>query len=171
MRPAHTQYVAIADSAQARLFSCDASERGPEVYRLNPIKSLENPKLRERTSEPYTETRPGLRRAGAEGGGHAVDDRRTNHRQELTRRFAKKVTNSMEACFNKHPMQILVVASPKMLGLLRDGLSEQGSGFPASNEMTFLPKNLTRLTSSQIHDQLAATGLLPARCAPSEGTN
>lgn len=66
--------------------------------------------------------RPGRRFGGTDGNRHAVDGERSTQRHE-TEMFAKQVARALDGGRTRHEFDRLVlIAAPRMLGMLRDAL-------------------------------------------------
>jgi protein required for attachment to host cells len=66
--------------------------------------------------------RPGRRFGGTDGNRHAVDGERSTQRHE-TEMFAKEVARALDGGRTRHEFDRLVlIAAPRMLGMLRDAL-------------------------------------------------
>lgn len=124
--------VVVADERQANFF--DASKYGaPLALRA----SLENPSGGKKDIDLETD-RPGRRFGGASGVGHGrgpqqahhhgVDGERSTERHELAL-FAKEVAQKIYNDRVKHEFdRLVIIAGPKMLGLLRQELPETCKG-------------------------------------------
>ncbi len=153
--------IAIVDAARARLYTFEelAGPNGP-AQELRECADLIDPDRRLRPSELFSDTRPGSDRAPS-GRGYAVNDRRDSHMDQLDRRFAVEVTARLTDLVREHGCRRLIVAaSPRMLGHLRSAGADLFGGRLAVDE---IDRDLTHLSSPQIHDLLAARGVLPAR--------
>jgi protein required for attachment to host cells len=90
-----------------------------------------------------------------------LDDHRTDHIAELDTRFAKEIVADLTRIIRDEEFaHLIVVASPKMLGRVRPelvALRKSGIGIDE------IPQDLTRLTSPQMHDHLAALHVIDPR--------
>ncbi|MGF1509748.1 MAG: host attachment protein [Myxococcota bacterium] len=157
--------VLVVDAARARHFMLRAPDgvTTPTFDPLTEVGQTTRPDARARDSERLSESRPGLRQGGAPTSGHAVSDRRGSRRREDDRRFATRVAEEATQMWRKtNVSRAVVVAGPRMLGLLRTTLEEAQSGAPRWSTRE-LGRDLTRCTSAALHDQLAAQGCLPPR--------
>lgn len=158
------QYVGIlvADAARARIYTFEelAAPPGHPTQELRECVDLINPERRSRPSDLLSETRPGADRTPS-GRVHAVSDRREGHMRDLDRRFAADMTDAIHRLIREEGLhRLLLVASPRMLGYLREALEPLvRSGITVEH----LERNLTRLSTPQLQDHLAGAGLLPAR--------
>jgi protein required for attachment to host cells len=149
--------IAIVDAAHARLFTYDE--------RLEEIKDLVNPGRRLRASEMFSETRPSLGQNPGRNTSHepgsAKDDHRDDHIEMMDAKFAKEVLAEIERIMvSDKYLHLILVASPKMLGELRKG---DGVLHRPGITVDEIARDLTKLTSSQLHDHLAQLDLIPPR--------
>jgi protein required for attachment to host cells len=88
--------------------------------------------------------------AGGGGGSHGYDDRKTEAEQERAR-FVPYVAETVAAVWRKgeHDRAVLI-AGPKMLGLLRDGLTDDVKAAIVAD----LPKDLVKLNAHDLADHL-----------------
>jgi protein required for attachment to host cells len=76
--------------------------------------------------------RPGRRFGGTDGNRHAVDGERSTERHE-SELFAKTVARTLDGARTRQEFDRLVlIAAPRMLGLLRDALPEPCRGIVAA---------------------------------------
>ena len=126
---------------------------------------MARPDGRARARDLHSESRPPQRAdlfAGP-GSGHAVSDHREDRRRESSRDFADSVVEAASRVWRTLPScEIVVVASPTMLGLLRPALGRRTGG-PAAPPVRELARDLCKLAPAALHDALAGAGLLPAR--------
>jgi protein required for attachment to host cells len=163
--------VIAADAGRARILTLEINESSDSAQptSLVEISDLSNPARRARDRDLFSDTRPGLRREGAHGPRHAVDDGRASQRQEADKRFAELVAEQAEAAWRRHPTcHVVLVAPPRMLGTLRPALARRHP-CPATSEIEELDKDLSQLAPAALHDALAQAGLLPARARPPTG--
>ncbi len=153
--------IVAADAARARLFTFeefDAPE-GVKTQELREEKTLVDPARRRRPSELFSDSRPGLDRAPS-GRGFAVDDHRDASRRQMDRIFAGEIARAIEEQTRAHGCtRLIVAASPRMLGMLR----ELAPLAPSGIELSEIDRDLAHLSRAQLHDHLAARGLLPPR--------
>lgn len=153
--------VVVADGARARFFSLKpaelpAFEGGPD---LDEREDLVNPEKEQTSRELFSNLKTGRNRAPGGGPAHGYDDHRDQHEDEFERRFARRVAARIDEL---SPLEhIVLVADPRLLGFLRTELAaKQGT------EVRELGKDLSGLSSTEIHSHLAAAGLLPERVPP-----
>lgn len=155
--------VLAADGARARVFVLRISdgEHVPTLAPLVEVAQATNPDRRAKDSELFAESRPGLRREGPGVPQHGVDDRREGHRRDTERRFAAQAVDEAERAFREHGVtRVALVASPAMLGVLRQVMRNDAHQPWTVRE---LARDLSRLSGPALHDALADNGLLPPR--------
>jgi protein required for attachment to host cells len=154
--------VAVIDGTKARFFTLEPSNISE--YESSP-KLIEHDGLFNSTKELHGQdlwatTKTGRNR-GANGQSHSYDDRRDNHIVELERRFiqaiATKISNLSQA---DRVQQLLLIAEPQILGLMRESVLP---GLSKQIQVSELAKDLCQLSSNELHEYLAKKQLLPAR--------
>lgn len=158
--------VVVADEGRARVFVVEdeAMLGHGRVPVLVERESFVDPMVRlpgrELVSEPMTG-----RGKGGPGGGvgmQSLDDRRGPRDREERRRHARTVADGLVEMLADEPRggRVVLAASPKMLGALRDALGRvEQAGF----EIVERAEDLTRLGAHDLHAHLAKQGLLPGR--------
>jgi len=138
-------WVLVADTTRARVFSVEKATPG-----LQEVETLVHTESRLHEQELTSDQRPG-RRQGSDGTGghsmgHEVDPKRQEHQ-----RFAKEISAYLEGAHTaKRFERLYVVAAPAFLGDLRNHLSK----VVAQAVSAEIPKNITRLTATEIRDHL-----------------
>jgi protein required for attachment to host cells len=97
----------------------------------------------------------------APGGGqtHTYDDHRQKHEAEYERRFAGKITDRIVEVTQAHEVsQLVMIADPRMLGLLRDELGDRHIGNLKIREVE---ADLTRFSAPELLKYLTERDLLP----------
>lgn len=150
----------VADAARARLFTFTPFRQPANgMPHLVERADLVDPARRLRPSEQLSETRPPSNRSPS-GVGFAADDHRQEYLHELDRRFAAEIMRQAEEIITETDSdRLVVVASPNMLGLLRehtaplrrDGLDIEESAM-----------DLTHEAAPRLERHLTEAGLLPA---------
>jgi protein required for attachment to host cells len=158
--------IAIVDASRARLYTYD--EAGDPTHQLAEVKDLVNVGRRMKVGDTVSNSEPGVswssKDGGANGGANArssTDDHRDAKVDELDTRFAKEIVQNIESLVNEDGFRhLIVVASPKMLGLMR-----QTDGVLHRADLTIdeISRDLAKLTSAQLHDHLASMNLIPPR--------
>jgi protein required for attachment to host cells len=159
-RRMHRSCIAVVDASRARLFTLQRSADHGEMHEeLSEQRDLVHPARRRRTSELFSESRPGTNRTGRLH--YAFDDHREAHVAELDAEFAREVVDELAALIRStHAQRLILCASPHMLGQLRDVGRELHRAVPSIDEV---PRDLVKLAPAQLRDQLASYGLLPPR--------
>jgi len=145
--------IAIVDAAHARLYSYEPGDNNEPGLREE--RDLVSPG---RQAHGMFSDHP----ARAPGDNHGTkDDHRGDHLHELDLRFARDVVGEIERLVRERGLaHVIVVATPKMLGELRqvdEPLRKDGI------VLDEVQQDLAWLTPPQIHDHLAAMSLLEPR--------
>jgi len=150
--------IAVVDATHARLFTLDRTSDATGVHEeLSEDRDLVNPARRLRPSELFTETRPPLGRTG--GVQYTIGDHRDEHIDEMDAEFSRAITSEVaDLIREKGAERLIVCASPRMLGNLREVRGALASGALVIDE---IPRNLTKLTPTQIREHLESYGLVP----------
>jgi len=154
--------IVVADGRIACFYAIEAAgtPRARTIL-VEQARVVDGVELRERgramTGRPRTETNTN-REAGPV---HPIDAQRERHRIELDRRFGRQIADKAgELTCGWEEGVIVLVADPRLLGLMRGGLRE---ALPRGVELKELAKDYTQLSPAELHDSLAHNGLLPAR--------
>ncbi|HEX7013287.1 MAG TPA: host attachment protein [Steroidobacteraceae bacterium] len=132
----------VADQREANFFDLRNGVAQPES-RGTIINEASGLKDRDLESD-----RSGRRFGGTHGARHAVDGERSTERHE-TEQFAREVARAIEGARVRHEFDRLVlVAEPRMLGLLREALPESCRAVVAAE----IPKDLVHHEPSVIRD-------------------
>jgi protein required for attachment to host cells len=155
--------VLVADAARARVWVLDMDRSGgTATCELVDVAEITNPMLRARNVDLVSSSGTG-RRGGARTPLHSPPDHRDHHRRDLERHFAAQVAEEAAAVWRRYPScEVIVVASPVMLGLLRPAIDRQ-IGANGQIHLRELARDLTKLTGPALHDLLAEDKLLPER--------
>ncbi|RMH39161.1 MAG: hypothetical protein D6689_17460 [Deltaproteobacteria bacterium] len=156
-----TRWVVVTDARRARLLRLERDE-ATEVHRLVELEALVHAGRRQRPSEVFTESRPGLRASDPGAGLHATDDHRERHIEEWDRRFARDVARALAERIRGTGGTVVLAASEHMLGLLREELPRFVDGVDVKEYAV----NLAGARPAEIHDALAERGALPPRRRP-----
>ncbi|HEY5951115.1 MAG TPA: host attachment protein [Kofleriaceae bacterium] len=156
--------VLVADAARARVLvlAVDRTRLGAPIAALVEVADLTNPMLRARDVEAVSDSGTG-RRGGAKTPLHATPDHRDHRRRDIERHFAALVAEEAAAVWRHYPScELIVVASPVMLGLLRLAIDRL---IRAKEQINIheLARDLTKLSAPMLHDFLAEAALLPER--------
>ncbi|ACK73442.1 conserved hypothetical protein [Gloeothece citriformis PCC 7424] len=154
--------VAVIDGTRARFFTLEPAE-SPE-YQSGP-NLIERDCLTNTTNETqgrdlWANTKTGRNR-GAGSQAHGYDDHRQKHLNEFERSFAKEIVNKIiHLSHDYHAQEVIVVAEPKILGLVREFITSQ---VPKTLKVQELPKDLCKLKALEIHEYLSDKKMLPRR--------
>jgi len=156
--------VVLADAARARIFTLEPAalpemESGPNLTEYH---DLVNPEMEQADKDLWSEMKSGRNRASS-GAAHGYDDHREKHADEFVARFARQVADDVVRVVNSRKAKHLVVlAEKRMLGFLRNTM---GSGLNGV-QVHEVAKNLSKLSTAELHNRLAQDGLLPKRQRP-----
>ena len=136
-------WVIVADKSKARIFTV-ADPRGALMDEV----VLEHPQARER-EQTLTSDRPG-RSFDSKGQGRHAMGKSVEPDQQETIRFAKQITDHVQAAHNEGRCdRLLLVAGPPLLGLLREPLNTL-TGLRVSE----IEKNLGQYDAREIRKHL-----------------
>ncbi len=149
--------VIVADGTRARMFDLQKDAALHAGSRLAEKMVLTNTAHTARgTDAPHVRSeRNSNRQAGPM---HPQDAERDWHRMEVERRFAREIAAHASAMLKAGgARRLILVAEPRMLGLLRPGIRAAAGKRAAVSE---LARNHTRLTPSRLHQRLVADELI-----------
>lgn len=149
----------MADASRARLFTFQRSTEA-EGLREEMIeqRDLVNPARRGRLANQLEDARPGMGRCG--GLQYGLDDRGESIIQHMDAEFSRTIVGELaDMMMSARAERLILCASPRMLGQLREVGADLRRGIPIIDEV---PRDLVKLTPTQLRDQLASYGLLPA---------
>ena len=138
-------WVVVADSSRARIFTVDSPTSA-----LTEFRSMVHPEGRQH-EQAMTSDLPGSQ-AGFDGRHHAVSNE-TDPKQHEAIKFAKTISHYLEESAGKHGYtQLVIVAAPAFLGLLREQLAAE-----TLKRITLeLNKDLTQHRTEDIRQHLPA---------------
>jgi protein required for attachment to host cells len=152
--------VIVADRARARLFVTAApAERfvGAALVELQELEDLIDPEGELTGNELFSSSRSGTNRS-PHGANFEYDDHRERHREEVERRFAKRIALATKQLLARESASRLVLAvEPHMLGILRQ---ELGDTLPGVASRLELAENLSWHTPRHILETLEHRGVL-----------
>jgi protein required for attachment to host cells len=158
----------VADAARARFITLQPpDELTPDQgSRLVEHSDLVNPEAELPDRELFSE-RSGRTHGSPSGSAHGSDDHRARHREELERRFARRVLEAAQRFVAERSLGRLVIAAePHLLGVLRAELERH----PLSGaSVVDIAEDLSRRALDDIAAVLAHRGLLSAAQAPRAG--
>ncbi|PPD47485.1 MAG: host attachment protein [Methylobacter sp.] len=136
-------WILVADNSRARIFTADTPSSALEE--IEGLAHLEG-RLHDRE---MTSDLPGKIKS-SDGGGHAFEQP-TDPKQHESDNFAHQIARHLEAAYNdKQFAQLLIIAEPSFLGLLRHCLPEQ-----VKKQVSFeLDKNITMESAADIRKHL-----------------
>jgi protein required for attachment to host cells len=153
--------VIVTAGAHARFFTLEPVEF-PELEsgpRLITCGELFNPHKEIADRDLYTDSKTGRGRAARGGPAHGYDDHRLQHKDEINRRFSRKVLT--EACSlikATNARCVVLVAPSHLLGMLRQELHVLDK---LGVEVQKVAKDMTKFSRKRIHDVLAKEQILP----------
>lgn len=160
--------IILVDGAHARFFTLEIPE-DPSVdggARLVEHQDLVNPEADVPERALFSDRR-GSAHASPTGGAHALDDGRERHREELERRYVRRLVDEAERFVQREEARrLLLVAEPRLLGVLREQLRYERL---RQVEVIEVGENLCQRPSDQVQSILALRGLVPAAAAPDVG--
>ncbi len=137
-------WVVVADEAKARILSTSKS-----TDPLIEIQSLSSSEAYDREQDLVSD-KPGRGSNGSGQGKHAMDEKMT-HKEQYAVRFAKELADLLEKNQQKKTyMNLIVVAAPHFLGLLR---KELGKGVTELVSLE-IDKDLTMMEPQAIREHL-----------------
>jgi protein required for attachment to host cells len=152
--------VAVIDGARARFLTLEPldfpeHQSGPDLIEQD---NLSNETGDKADQELWANVKTGRNR-GSGGRAHSYDDHRQNHRVEFEKRFTQDIANKIAQLIQEHePQELVLVAEPQILGIMRDTLNAGGLRGVRCSE---LAKDLCHLKAHDLHENLASKGLLP----------
>lgn len=153
--------VIAADGGRARLFVVVADDGEQPGLSLVEREDLVNPEYRAHGADLPGRTR-GERVSNRQAGDvHPVDARRDQHRLEIERRFAREIAQHAGTLTQSWTSgSVVLVADPRMLGLLREPLRK---ALRQDIDLKELAKDYSHFTASELRDHLALNHLMPAQ--------
>lgn len=137
-------YILVADGSRARLLSSQGINK--------PLKEVEGAQfhIELKPDRELQTDRPGRVQESANVARHAIE--RENLRRKQKEEFALKLANVLEECLSKKEYQRLIVAAPpEALGNIRAALSDGVRSLLFAE----VPKDLTKMTSAEVHAHLS----------------
>ncbi len=142
------KYVLVINQVAARLFSSERNNAS-----LASVWEVSHPDGRLKDSELNSD---GPGKMNDAGGPHkSALEPNVSAKDTETQRFIKQIVISLKQLTVEGPVELVVIAGPKMLGMLRPELSKV-SAIAVSNE---IGKDLPNATSQEISDYLTRTPL------------
>lgn len=153
--------VVVTGGAHAHFYTLEPAEfpeleSGPKLVHCG---DLFNPQKESAGKDLYADPKTGRGRAARGGPAHGYDDHRSHHKDELDRRFSRKILAEICSLVKANNARCVVVVAPApMLGMLRQelhALNKRGV------EVMKVAKDMTKFSSRRIHDSLAKENMLP----------
>lgn len=160
--------IVVADSARARFFTLEVPIEPllDGAVRLVERGDLVNPEAELPEQELFSD-RPGRGHASSTAPAHGLDGQRSQHRRERERRHARRVAVEIEQFVaRQEATQLLLVAEPRLLGVLREQLDERRLRV---GQIVEIPENLSRRSLREIQSSLVRRAAVP-RSAPPAGS-
>lgn len=151
--------IAVVDASRARLFTFQRSSEVEGVHEeLTEQRDLVNPARRRRSADLFSDTRPGVARTA--GVQYGLDDHRDDSIAHMDSEFSRAIVGELADMVRAaRADRLIVCASPHMLGDLRDAGDELRRAVAVIDEV---PRDLVKLTPTQLRARLASYGILPA---------
>jgi len=150
--------VVVADGARARIFVLEPEGGRAGAPSLVEKADLANAGYGARGADaPQVRTERNTNRQT--GPMHPVGEKREQHRLEVERRFGVRIAERVaEVVKGWNDGSIVLVADPRLLGLMREVLREA-----VKSEITLkeLAKDYAHLSATELHERLAGNGLIP----------
>ncbi|MBW2309664.1 MAG: host attachment protein [Deltaproteobacteria bacterium] len=153
--------VVVTGGAKARFYTLEPVdfpelESGPNLVHCG---DLFNPQKESSGKDLYADPKTGRGRAARGGPAHGYDDHRSQHKDELDRRFSRKILTEISSLVKANNARCVVLVAPApMLGILRQelhALSKRGI------EVMKVAKDMTKFSARRIHASLAKENILP----------
>lgn len=146
--------IVVADGGRARLFTASL-RAGANAARLQEREDLVEIERGLPAREIWAD------RSGQNRPGSGFDERRGRHREEVERKFAKRIVAAVANLVRRVPAEALVVvAEPRMLGMLRGPLD---AALPSTLPRMEIGADLTWQALPHLQAVLAQHGALPER--------
>lgn len=146
-------WILVADGAHARIFNAETAKST-----LTEIESFAHPETQQH-EQALTSDLPGRQAGGSIAGHHSVESQ-TDPKEYEGIKFARELCRHLEIAHNEQKFrQLIVVAAPSFLGLLREEMSDN-----VSKVVTLeLDKDIVKFNDHAIRQHLPA--ILPHRAA------
>jgi protein required for attachment to host cells len=154
--------VVVADGAKARLLFLEVAPgaAGQATNKLSEIEGLVNPESELTGSELWSSLKSGQHVAPGGGQTHTYDDHRQKHEAEYERRFSRQIADRIVEVTQAHEVsQLVMIADPRMLGLLRD---ELGDRYMGNLKIREVEADLTQFSAPELLKYLTERDLLPS---------
>lgn len=150
--------VVVANGNKARFFTLENPdmpevESGPNLVKHKDINRQE---LESLNNELWSENKSGGNR-GHGGQSHGYDDHRTQHEDDVERRFANTIADECKRISHNKRTNVVLVSQKRMLGHLRSALDTRLHGVNTDE----LAKDLIKLSPQALQTHLAREKLVP----------
>jgi protein required for attachment to host cells len=120
-----TWNIVVADGSRARLLRAELLP-GTSAARLKERELLLSPERGLRGRDTFSNLKTGRHRAPPRFAAHGYDDHRLRHRDEIERRFARRIADATAKLVGRDPSgPLVIVAEPRLLGMLRRPLADR----------------------------------------------
>jgi len=154
-------WVIVADGARARFMALEQRNEQPRRAALRLVESarLSNPDHTVKGRRDTRKIKSGRDTGRGRMAPHGYTDKREPHEEEVLRRFASRIAAQAAALAAAgKATSMVLVADPRMLGLLRVALEPVAK---AGVKLRELAHDYTWCTAPQLQRHLAENGLLP----------
>jgi protein required for attachment to host cells len=155
----NTKCILVADGVRARFFAYDPTPVAPHRSRLTELSALAVPELADKPGTRFSGERSESH-GHVHGHGFALDDHRAQHDLETEKKFAADVAHEAGQALSRLGVgALIVVADPRMLGMLRPALEKVLHA--EQIEVQSLARELSKLSAMDLEEHLRHAGLLP----------
>ena len=154
-------WVIVADGARARFMTVERNTGRPPRSALRLVESarLSNPEHTAKGRRDRRKIKSGRDTGRGSVAPHGYTDHREPHETELLRRFASRIAQqAVTLVTGGRAASVVLVAEPRMLGLLRVALEPVKK---AGVKLSELERDYTWCSAPQLQRHLAENGLLP----------
>jgi protein required for attachment to host cells len=150
--------IAVVDATRARLFTYQSAVDMQELASLHEESDLINVTRHRRPSELFSDSPGSDRVRGFVPRGFAYYDHRDAHMAQFDAVFARDIGEQIAQVSRAGGyVRLILIASATMIGEMRKVVRDRDLVIDE------VPRDLVKLTPSQLHDRLAELRLLPAR--------
>lgn len=152
----------VIDNARARFLVLDTPPDDPDSPSLLvECDALTDSEANLGDQQVFANLKGGRNRAPGAGPAHAYDDHRARHRLEDHRRFTRRIAKRARSFVEKRELlKLVLVAEPRMLGLLRAELEPK---LPADLAVVEVSEDLGKRSVAEIRKALERSGVLEPR--------
>lgn len=151
--------VIVADEARARFLLFDPNTSAGRS--LSEREALVSPELEQPPHERFGQGRSESR-SHVRGHWFGLDDHRLGHDLDVERKFASKIAQAGCEMLQEHGLkELILVADPKMLGILRPAMEEATA--PHGIEIRSHSREISKFSLEDIESNLRSAGLISDR--------